>query len=82
MAVEFAASGIRTNVLEIGITDTPALSVLPNSKILLEHVAQNHPLGRGTQAEDAANVVYLMCQPEARWINGAVIPVDGGESLI
>lgn len=82
MAVEFAAKGIRTNILEIGITDTPALSVLPNSKKLLDYVAQKHPLGRATQAEDAANVVYLMCQPEARWINGAVIPVDGGESLI
>jgi len=82
MAVEFANLGVRTNVLEIGITDTPALSVLPNSKELLHEVAKNHPLGRATQAEDAANVVYLMCQPEARWINGAVIPVDGGESLI
>lgn len=82
MAVEFAPQGVRTNVLEIGITDTPALSVLPNSQNLLKNIAQKHPLGRGTQAEDAANVVYLMCQPEARWINGAVIPVDGGESLI
>jgi enoyl-[acyl-carrier protein] reductase III len=82
MAIEFGAKGVRTNVLEIGITDTPALGVLPNSKKLLDNVAQMHPLGRSTQAEDAANVVYLMCQPEARWINGAVIPVDGGESLI
>lgn len=82
MAIEFASLGIQTNVLEIGITDTPALGVLPNSQNLLEKVAKKHPMGRPTQAEDAANVVYLMCQPEARWINGAVIPVDGGESLI
>jgi len=82
MAVEFASLGVRSNVLEIGITDTPALSVLPGSRDLISTVAEKHPLQRGTQPEDAANVVYLMCQPEARWINGAVIPVDGGESLI
>lgn len=82
MAVEFASLGVRSNVLEIGITDTPALNVLPGSRDLISTVAEKHPLQRCTQPEDAANVVYLMCQPEARWINGAVIPVDGGESLI
>ena len=31
--------------------------------------------------EDVAGAVYLLCLPEAKWINGAIIPCDGGESI-
>ena len=34
-----------------------------------------------TRADDVANAVYLLCKDEAAWINGCVIPVDGGEHL-
>ena len=34
-----------------------------------------------TREEDVANAVYLLCKKEASWINGCIIPVDGGEHL-
>ena len=40
-----------------------------------------NPLGRLTTPEDVANVIYLLCLDEARWINGALIRVDGGEHV-
>ena len=40
-----------------------------------------NPLGRLTTPEDVANVIYLLTLDEARWVNGALIRVDGGEHV-
>jgi enoyl-[acyl-carrier protein] reductase I len=41
-----------------------------------------NPYKRLTTPEDVANVVYLLSKKEAFWINGSVIKVDGGESIV
>ncbi|MBT8179143.1 MAG: SDR family oxidoreductase, partial [Eudoraea sp.] len=64
-----------------GVTDTPSLRMIPGSELLLEDARKRNPLGRLTQPEDVANVVYLLSTGEASWITGTVIKVDGGESL-
>jgi|SRR5579859_825189 len=79
MAVELAGHGIKTNLIQAGIADTPSLKKIPGSQELLTHAAKRNPLGRMTRAVDVANVVYLLCKDEAAWINGALIHVDGGE---
>ena len=40
------------------------------------------PLGRMGQPEDLAGVVGFLCTPDARWIQGQTIVVDGGLSLV
>lgn len=82
LAVELASYNIRANVINAGITDTPSLKLIPDYDKLVEEAKARNPLGRMTQPEDVANVVYLLTTPEANWINGTVINVDGGESLI
>jgi len=79
MAVDLARHGIRTNVIQAGITDTPSLKKIPGSRELLDHTAKRNPFGRMTGPADVANVIYLLCTDEASWINGALIHVDGGE---
>lgn len=79
MAVEFGKFGIKTNLVQAGITETPSLKKIPNSKTLIEFAATMNPLGRSTQPEDIANAIYLLCTDEAAWINGSLIHVDGGE---
>jgi enoyl-[acyl-carrier protein] reductase III len=79
MAVELAAHGIKTNLIQAGIADTPSLKKIPGSQELVEHAAKRNPLGRMTLPADVANVIYLLCKDEAAWINGALIHVDGGE---
>lgn len=79
MAVEFGKYGLRTNLIQAGITETPSLKKIPASKQLIEMSAARNPLGRMTRTGDVANVIYLLCTEEAAWINGAVIHADGGE---
>jgi enoyl-[acyl-carrier protein] reductase III len=82
MAVEFAPFGLKTNVIQAGITATASLKKIPGSDKLIEIGNTRNPLGRITKPEDVANVIYLLCTPEAFWINGALIHVDGGEHCI
>lgn len=79
IALEFAPYGIRCNVVQPGVTDTPSLRMIPGSEHLKRSTILRNPFHRLTRPEDVANVIYLLCRDEAAWINGAVIPVDGGE---
>lgn len=79
MAVELAKFGLKTNLIQAGVTATPSLKRIPNSELLLNGATQRNPFKRLTKPEDVANVIYLLCTPEAAWINGAVLHVDGGE---
>lgn len=79
MAVEFAPFGIRTNVIQAGITRTPSFDRIPGSSTLADFAAKRNPFGRITKTQDVADVIYLLCKDEAAWINGSLIHVDGGE---
>ena len=81
MAVEFAPYGIRSNVIQAGVTDTAALRAIPGSRHISARARLRNPFGRLTKPEDVANVVFLLCADESAWINGSIIPVDGGERI-
>ncbi|AUD01515.1 SDR family oxidoreductase [Spirosoma pollinicola] len=81
IALEMAPFGIRANCIMAGVTDTASFRLIPGADALREHSQQRNPFSRLTTPEDVANVVYLLCRDEAAWINGAVIPVNGGEHL-
>ena len=81
IAVEMAHFGIRCNIVQAGVTDTPALRMIPGSGHLKAQARTRNPFGRLTTPEDVANVIYLLSLPEAAWINGAIIRVDGGEHI-
>ncbi|SFM66136.1 enoyl-[acyl-carrier protein] reductase I [Chitinophaga sp. YR627] len=81
MALEFASLGIRANCIQAGVTDTRSLQAIPGSEALIAYTKQRNPFHRLTSPEDVANAVYLLCKDEAAWINGAVIPVNGGEHI-
>jgi len=81
MAVELAPYGIRSNVIQAGITETPALRAIPGSDHLKAQARLRNPFHRLTTPEDVANVICLLSTPEAGWINGEVIRVDGGEHI-
>jgi NAD(P)-dependent dehydrogenase (short-subunit alcohol dehydrogenase family) len=81
IAVEFAPHGIRSNILQPGVTDTPALRLIPGHEKMLAAAMGRNPHRRLTTVEDVANAVYLLSLPEAAWITGSLLRVDGGEHV-
>jgi NAD(P)-dependent dehydrogenase (short-subunit alcohol dehydrogenase family) len=81
IAVELAPYGIRSNIIQAGVTDTPALRAIPGSDEMRAAAERRNPFGRLTRPEDVAEFICLMCEPGAAWVNGAIIPVDGGERI-
>lgn len=81
IALEYAPYGITSNCIQAGVTETPALKMIPNSDKIMEVARSRNPNKRLTTPEDVANVTYLLLKKEASWINGTLIVADGGESL-
>ena len=81
IALEYAHIGIKANCIQAGITDTKSLRMIPNHKALIDNALSRNPNKRLTTPQDVANAAYLLTRPEAHWITGTIIKVDGGESL-
>ena len=81
IAVEFAPYGIRSNIIQPGVTPTPALKLIPGSEQMESVAKLRNPYKRTTTPEDVANFIALMCTDEASWVNGSIIRVDGGEHI-
>ncbi|MET0153090.1 MAG: SDR family oxidoreductase [Candidatus Binatia bacterium] len=81
IAVEMAHRGLRCNVIQAGVTDTPALRLIPGAEQLKSHARLRNPFRRLTTPQDVANAIFLLSTDEAAWINGEVVRVDGGEHV-
>ncbi len=81
LAVELGPYGVRSNILQAGVTDTPALRLIPGSEAMKAEARLRNPLGRLTTPADVAGVVCLLATDEAGWVNGALLRVDGGERV-
>jgi NAD(P)-dependent dehydrogenase (short-subunit alcohol dehydrogenase family) len=81
IAVEMAPFGIRSNIVQAGVTDTNALRMIPGSGHLKAQARVRNPFKRLTTPKDVAGAIFLLCLPEAAWINGEVVRVDGGERI-
>jgi NAD(P)-dependent dehydrogenase (short-subunit alcohol dehydrogenase family) len=81
IAIEYAPYGVRCNVIQPGITETPALAAIPGSDQMKAQAQMRNPFHRLTTPSDVANTIYLLSLDEAAWVNGAVIRVDGGEHI-
>ena len=73
---ELAPQGIRVNVVAPGPTATGMLDRFTGGRP--ELLAARVPLGRAASAEEVAEAVVWLASDEARFVNGAVVPVNGG----
>ncbi|MFB7112730.1 SDR family NAD(P)-dependent oxidoreductase [Streptomyces sp. NPDC056291] len=81
-AVELAPHNIRVNAVAPGMTSTPLiddwLSDQPHPEEALREVVDSVPLGRLATCEDVAAAVSYLASPEAAYLTGVSMPVDGG----
>jgi len=75
-AQEFASQGIRVNTICPGMTETRLIENQPPE--LLQLMERMSPTGKLGQAIDVAQAAYWLLTPEAQWVNGQAIVVDGG----
>ena len=82
LAVEMAPEGITVNAVSAGAVETEVWRAFPEGAEILSAVRDRTPAGQLTSPEDVAEVVHFLASPEARMIQGQVIVVDGGYSLL
>ena len=75
-AREIGSRGITSNVIAPGFVETDMTSTLDEKR--RSEIAASVPLGRFCSAEEIADVVAFIASPQASYITGAIIPVDGG----
>lgn len=74
---EFASSGIRVNAVSPGTVLTHYHETF-STPAMLEGVRSMTPAGRIGTSEEIADVIVFLCGPQARFIHGEVIEVNGG----
>mgnify|MGYP002777214646 CR=1 FL=1 len=83
LAIEWGALGIRVNSIAPGPIDgTEGLKRLTAGPGAVDRVTRAVPMNRLGQTADIANAALFLASPAASYLTGAVIPVDGGQSLI
>ncbi|MDR2794184.1 MAG: 3-oxoacyl-[acyl-carrier-protein] reductase [Holosporaceae bacterium] len=79
-AVELAPRNITVNCVAPGFIDSPMVEQI--SAAHREHLEKNIPLGRVGKPEEVAAAVGFLCSPEASYITGHVLHVNGGMAMI
>jgi 3-oxoacyl-[acyl-carrier protein] reductase len=75
-ARELGSRGITSNVVAPGFVETDMTATLDEKR--RDEIAKSVPLQRFCSPEEIADVVTFLASPQASYITGAVIPVDGG----
>lgn len=78
LAIQFAADGIRSNVILPGPTVSPMQARWEADAEAAARLAKAVPLGRLGTTADMANACLFLLSDAASWITGAELPVDGG----
>jgi glucose 1-dehydrogenase len=78
LAQEWAADRIRVNAISPGMIRTPLSAAVYADNRTAEARANLVPLGRVGEAEDIADVIAFLLGPEARYLTGQNLCVDGG----
>lgn len=79
VAREFASRGIRVNAVAPGYIFTDMTGTLPEGT--QNEILKGIPLGRIGQPEDVAKAVRFLASPEASYITGQTLSVDGGMAM-
>ncbi|MFE0176001.1 SDR family NAD(P)-dependent oxidoreductase [Streptomyces sp. NPDC059002] len=80
MALDHGGEGVRVNAVHPSLTRTSVAEPIFQSEAVLDAFRQRIPMQRAAEPAEVADVIAFLASSDARFVNGAHIPVDGGLS--
>jgi 3-oxoacyl-[acyl-carrier protein] reductase len=81
-AATYADKGIRVNVIAPGLTRSNMTARFTATEAAEARAAAMNPMGRIGEPDDLAQAAAFLLSPQAGWINGQIIGLDGGQGII
>ncbi|MEM7250026.1 MAG: SDR family NAD(P)-dependent oxidoreductase [Pseudomonadota bacterium] len=78
LALDHGRDNIRVNAVCPGLTETRLARGLTRNRAVREHYESHHPMRRIAKADEVASVVAFLASDDASYVNGVILPVDGG----
>ena len=78
-AAEYGPQGVRVNAVSPGPTHTPGTDAMGDG---FTQIVGTIPLGRAADPEEIAQAIVFLVSERASYLNGAVVPVDGGRLAV
>ncbi|WP_395662149.1 SDR family NAD(P)-dependent oxidoreductase [Aestuariivirga sp.] len=87
IAADYAKQGLRANAIAPGVIDTPltrgyASGMEGGEEAGMKVLSGLHPIGRYATPDEVAATVLFLSSDQAGFITGAILPVDGGMTMI
>ncbi len=78
LALEYGSRGVRINAVAPSFTSTDATADLEKSEAVMTAFRDRLPIGRAAMPDEVAGVIAFLASEDARFVNGVILPVDGG----
>ena len=78
-AAEYGPHGVRVNAVSPGPTRTPGTEAMGDG---FTQIVGTIPLGRAAEPDEIAQAIVFLASDRASYLNGAVVPVDGGRLAV
>lgn len=78
LALDLGAKGVRVNAVAPSLTRTDMTEGLTGDAEMMKKFEDRIPMGRPAEPEEIGDVIAFLAGHDARFVNGVVLPVDGG----
>ncbi len=81
LAIDYAKDGIRCNVVNPGLINTPMAASLMANPDMLQTILAQYAIPRAGTPEEVAHMVVYLASDEAGWVTGGTFTIDGGMTI-